>query len=69
MKKLVLFLLLLGFTFTLAGCEDTGVLEDITSLENTIAEINTDIMALEDLMADLEAIEMDVEALGVTLMH
>ena len=66
MKKLLLVLLLVGFTFTLAGCEDTGVLEDITAIEETIAEINTDITALEDLMTDLEAVQLSVETLGMT---
>lgn len=67
MKKVLLFLTIIGFTFTLAACEDTGILDSVTTLEETVADINEDIAVLEGLVADLEAAEMTLEDIGLSV--
>ena len=53
MKKVLLFLLLVGFSFTLSAC-DTDVIDSIADLDTSIVTITTDITSAEALITTLE---------------
>lgn len=78
MKKLLLFLSVFVLMFTLSACDETAILDSITSVEGSITDVEADITALQTsltaaeanvstLQSDVDMVEGDVTTLGTTL--